>query len=125
LLNQIIQICDNMFEARGNTSSVDLENKGAAAARYAWVTLQALHCMAGYHWDKFKYHQAINGMFVRFLTCHMADQSAIRLKLTCGTLQSKVKALEAESAKKVTLNIFNKLDSKVSNLLRLNPLLKT
>jgi hypothetical protein len=59
---------------------------------------------------KFKYHQATNGTFVCFLTHHMADQSAIGLKLTCNALQSKVKALEAESSKKVTLNIFNKLD---------------
>jgi hypothetical protein len=48
LSNQIIQICDNVFEARGNVASVDLNNKGAATACYAWVTLQALNCMAGY-----------------------------------------------------------------------------
>jgi hypothetical protein len=81
--------------------------------------------MAGYCQDEFKYHQAINGMFVRFLTRHMVDQSAIKLKAPCDTLQSKMKALEAESTKKVTLDIFNKLDSKVSNLLHLNPLLKS
>ncbi len=123
LLNQIVQICDEVFEARGNATSVDLKNKGAAAARYAWVTLQSLHCMTEYSQDKFKYHQAINSTFVRFLTHHMADKSAIGLKLTCDTLQSKVKVLETKSTKKVTLNIYNKLDSKVSNLLCLNPLL--
>jgi hypothetical protein len=119
--------CSNLqqaFEAQGNAVSVDLENKGAAAARYTWVTLQALNCTARYCWDKFKYHQVINGMFVRFLTRHMADQSTIWIKSTCNALQFKVIVLEAKSAKKVTLNIFNKLDSKVSNLLRLNPSLK-
>jgi hypothetical protein len=121
LSNQIVQICDDVFELQGNAASVDLNNKGATVACFAWVTLQALHCMAGYRLDKFRHHQVINGTVVHFLTCH----STIRLKSTCDALQTKMKALESDSTRKVTLNIFNKLDSKMSNILHLNPSLKT
>ncbi len=68
LSNQIVQICDNIFEYRSNASNVDLGNMGAAAVRFARVSLQAIGCMNGYLREKFRHHQAINSTFVRFLT---------------------------------------------------------
>jgi hypothetical protein len=38
LSNQIIQICDNIFEHRSNASNVDLENMGATAAQFAGIS---------------------------------------------------------------------------------------
>jgi hypothetical protein len=124
LSNQVVQICNNVFEVRGNAGSVDLKNKGVTGARFAWVTLQALNCMAGYCWDKFKYHQAINGTFVRFLTRHMAGESSMGLKATFDKLEAKVKALEANSKNKVSQEVFNRLDSKLTNILHLNQNIK-
>ena len=40
--NQVVQICDNFFEFRQHASNVDPSNRTATAARFAWVTLQAL-----------------------------------------------------------------------------------
>ncbi len=92
---------------RGNAGSVDLKNKGVTVDCFAWVTLQALNCMAGYCWDKFKHHQA-NGAFVRFLTPHMAGKYSMGLKATFDKLKAKVKALEANSENKVSQEVFNR-----------------
>jgi hypothetical protein len=75
--------------------------------------------MAGYCRDKFKYHQAINGTFVRFLTRHMAGEFSMSLKATFDKLKAKVKALEADSKNKVSQEVFNRLDSKLTNILHL------
>jgi hypothetical protein len=48
LSNQVVQICDNMFEFRNCTTNVDLQNPLAAATWFAWVTLQALGAMEGF-----------------------------------------------------------------------------
>ncbi len=122
LSNQIVRICDDIFEYRSNASNVDQGNMGAVAARFAWVSFQAIGCMNGYLKGKFRHHQAINSTFVRFLTRHMADQSALGLKSTVDALNSEVKAIKTECAKKVSETVFNKLDSKVTQLIRLNNL---
>jgi hypothetical protein len=120
LSNQVVQICDDIFEFWSNASNVDISERGPAAARFAWVSLQAKHCMAGYLKEKFRHHQALNSTFVRFLTRHMADQSAIGLKTSVDHLK-KVSELKGGKAT-VSLNTFNKLDSKASVLIRLDNL---
>jgi hypothetical protein len=122
LSNQIVQICDNIFEYRSNASNVDLGNMGATAAQFAWVSLQAIGCMNGYLREKFRHHQAIDSTFVRFLTRHMADQSALGFKSTLDALNLEVKAIKTKCAKKVGETVFNKLDSKVTQLICLNNL---
>jgi hypothetical protein len=74
LSNQVVQICDDMFEFRNCATNVDLQNPVAGTSQYAWVTLQALSTMDGYLKEKFCHHQAINSTFIFFLTHHMADQ---------------------------------------------------
>jgi hypothetical protein len=39
LSNQVVQICDNIFEYCSNASNVDISEDGPAAARFAWVSL--------------------------------------------------------------------------------------
>jgi hypothetical protein len=102
LSNQIIQICDNIFEYRSSAANVDLSNTGATATRFAWVSLKAIGCMTGYLKEKFCHHQGINSTFVRFLTQHMADQSALDLKSTVDALNSGVKAIKTNCAKSST-----------------------
>jgi hypothetical protein len=121
LSNQVVQICDDIFEFWSNASNVDISECGPAAAWFAWVSLQAQHCMAGYLKEKFRHHQALNSTFVRFLTRHMADQLAIGLKMSVDHLKKEVSKLKGGKAT-VSLDTFNKLDSKVSALIRLNNL---
>ncbi len=64
LSNQVVQICDDIFEFQSNASNIDISKRGPAAARFAWVSLQAQHCMAGYLKQKFRHHQALNTTFV-------------------------------------------------------------
>ncbi len=94
LSNQVVQICDDMFEFRNCATNVDLQNPLATVMRYAWVTLQALGTMDGYLREKFCRHQAINSTFIRFLTHHMADQTAVGLKATVDSLKASVADLE-------------------------------
>jgi hypothetical protein len=63
LSNQVVQICNNIFEFRSNASNVDISECGPAVARFAWVSLQVQHCMVGYLKEKFRHHQALNSMF--------------------------------------------------------------
>jgi hypothetical protein len=93
LSNQIVQICDNIFEYRSNASNVDMGNMGAAAARFAWVSLQAIGCMNGYLKEKFRHLQAINSTFVRFLARQMVDQSALSHKSTVTVLTSEINVI--------------------------------
>jgi hypothetical protein len=126
LLNQVIQICKNVIEPRCTASNVDVaNNKGAAAAWFAWVTLQAHRMMQGFLKDKFKYHQTISGCFVRFLMWHMAHQLALGLKTNVDKLKMAVKDLKAGATNRVSTEMFNKFDSKLQNLIHLNPNLKT
>ena len=52
--NQLIQICDDLFELRQDAANVDTTNKGLTAVRFARVTLRSLNKMAEYLQDKFK-----------------------------------------------------------------------
>jgi hypothetical protein len=52
----------------------------------------------------------------------MADQSALGLKSTVDALNSEVKGIKTECAKKVGETVFNKLDSKVTQLICRNNL---
>ncbi len=117
LSNQIVQICEDIFEPRCTASNTDIvHNKGVAAARFAWVTLQAHSVMEGFLKDKFRHHQAISGCFMRFLMRHMADQLAMDLKSTVDKLEALVKELKTAMANKVSAEMFNKLDSKVTGI---------
>jgi hypothetical protein len=77
--------------------------------------------MAEYLKEKFRHHQALNSMLVRFLTRHMADQLAIGLKTSVDHLKKEVSELKGGKAT-VSFDTFNKLDSKVSALISLNNL---
>jgi hypothetical protein len=131
LSNQVVQICDDMFEFRNCATNVDLQNHLAASIRYAWVTLQSLGAMDGYLRAKFRRHQAINSTFIRFLTRHMADQSAAGLKGVVDSLKSsvadiekKLKNLDIYGSKKVAQDMFNRLESKLDNVITANNLKK-
>ena len=122
LSNQVIQICDNLFELRSTASEVDSSNKLAAAAQYACVTLQSLSVMESYLKNKFWHHRAISSTFVWFLTQNMASKTVEKAgdKSDNGTgltsLTTQVKALAADVKSRMTLDQFNKLDSKVDKL---------
>jgi hypothetical protein len=77
--------------------------------------------MSGYLKEKFRHHQALNSTLAHFLTWHMADQSGIGLKSTVHQLKKEISELKGGKAT-VSLDAFNKLDSKVSMLIRLNNL---
>jgi hypothetical protein len=131
LLNQVLQICDDMFEFRNCATNVDLQNPVAAALQYAWVTLQALGTMDGYLWEKFYCHQTINSTFICFLMQHMAHQTLVGLKGTVNSLKGSVaklekksKALELDASKNFTQEMFNPLKSKVENIISANNLKK-
>jgi hypothetical protein len=103
----------------------------AAASRYAWMTLQALGKMGSYLWEKFCHHHAINSTFICFLMGHMADQTAVGLKGTVdglkglvAQLEKKFKALESDTVKKITQEMFNCLESKLENTISVNNLKK-
>ena len=61
LSNQVVQICKDIFEPRCTTSNTDIvNNKGVAAIRFAWVTLQVHGVMDGFLKDRFHHHWAIS-----------------------------------------------------------------
>lgn len=109
--NQLMQVCDDLFEYRHAAINVDPTNRSDTAARYAWVTLQALGKMAEYLKAKFKHHPSITGTFVRFLTRQTADSSTASLKSKLETLESTVKSLKSGAASKAEVEkVHNKLD---------------
>jgi hypothetical protein len=55
LSNQVVQICDDIFKYCSNASTVDILEHGPVAVRFAWVSLQAQHCMSGYLKEKFRH----------------------------------------------------------------------
>ncbi len=114
LSNQVVQIFDNLFEFRSMASGTDSTKKLAAAAQYAWVTLQALNLMESYLKNKFRHHPAISSTFVCFLTQHMASQSSNSVGISA--LTNQVKTLVVNVKSRVTQDQFNKLDSKVEKL---------
>jgi hypothetical protein len=114
LLSYVVQICNDMIEFRNCATNVNLQNPVAAASCYTWVTLQALGTMGSYLREKFCRHQAITSTFICFLMGHMADKTAVGLKGTVdglkglvAELEKKFKALESDTAKKITQEIIN------------------
>jgi hypothetical protein len=121
LSNQVVQICDDIYKFFGNAANVDITERGPAAARFAWVTLQAPNCMGFYLKEKFCNHRALNSTFVRFLTRHMANQTALGLKTEVEKLRREVGDLKAAKAT-ASQDALNKLDGKVSTIIHLNNL---
>ena len=87
--------------------------------------------MDGYLRATFFRHQAINSTFIHFLTRHMADQSAAGLKGVVDSLKSsvadiekKLKNLDIYGSKKVAQDMFNRLESKLDNVITANNLKK-
>jgi hypothetical protein len=87
--------------------------------------------MDGYLQEKFCHHQAINSTFIQFLTRHMADQMSVglkamvdNLKATVAELEKKVIAQESDGAKKIMQEMFNRLESKLENVITANNLKK-
>ncbi len=123
LSNQIVQICDDMFEFRNKAMHINLQSPLSAATRFAWVTLQPLGAMEGYLKDKFRLHQAINSTLICFLTRHMADQTLAGLKGTVEgfekkvmDLNNKVSTLTMDRGKKVTQDMLNCLKTKLNKI---------
>jgi hypothetical protein len=95
------------------------------------MTLQALGTMDDYQREKFCHHQAINSTFICFLTCHMADRTSVGLKGTVDSLkgsvaelEKKLRALKVDGSKKITQEMFNRLESKLKNVISANNLKK-
>ena len=122
LSNQVIQICDDISEFRCKAVTTDISNPLATSSRFCWVTLQAHGCMEAYLKDRFRRHPGINSSFIRFLTRHMADQTAMGLSGTVTALTTRVKKLEDHSGTKITQEMYNKLDAKVEAIITANDL---
>jgi len=116
LSQQLVQIFEDIYEVRAPAGNTDISNRSSAVVRYAWATLQAHAVMASYRDAKFRDHRSIAGTFIRFLTRNLVDQSAMGLGSTVSALQSEVKKLQEDLKKRVTVETFNKLDTKVSAL---------
>jgi hypothetical protein len=93
--------------------------------------VESLGTMESYLKDKFHLHQAINSMFIRFLTRHMADQMLAGLKGTVEgfekkvtDLNNKVSTLTTDCGKKVTQDMFNRLETKLNKIVDVNNLKK-
>ena len=125
LSNQVVHICDDLFEFRHQAKGVDVSNRVASASQFAWVTLQALACMDGYLRDKFRKHPGISSTYMRFLTRNLADQSAIGLKTKMDALATKVTKLEAALATVASKAALEKLDGKLELIIRSNSLKRT
>jgi hypothetical protein len=122
LSNQVVHICDDLFEFRNQAKGVDVSNRVATASRYAWVTLQALGCMDSYMRDKFRKHPGINSTYMRFLTRNLADQSSIGLKAKLEALSTKVTKVETSVTGASTKAALEKLDGKLELIIRANNL---
>jgi hypothetical protein len=87
--------------------------------------------MDGYLKEKSRCHQAINSTFIQFSMRHVADQMAVGLKAMVDSLKAsvtdlekKVKAQESDGSRKITQEMFNRLESKLSNVIAANGLEK-
>ena len=125
LSNQVVHICDDLFEFRNQAKGVEVTNRAATATRYGWVTLQALGCMDGYMRDKFRKHPGINSTYMRFLTRNLADQSAIGLKAKLEAMATKMTKVEATATGAATKVALEKLDGKLELIIRANNLKRT
>ena len=122
LSNQVVQICDDLFEYRNKAVTTDISNQLAMASRFGWVTLQAHGCMESYLKEWFRHHPGINSLVICFLTHHMADQTSIRLKGSVNALSTRVKKLKEHTGNKITQEMYNKLDAKVESIIKANDL---
>lgn len=125
LSNQVVHICDDLFEFRNQAKGVDVSNKAICATRYAWVTLQALGCMENYLREKFRKHPGINSTYMRFLTRNLADQSSIGLKTKLEALSTKLTKVEVAIGLASTKAALEKLDGKLELIIRANSLKRT
>ena len=98
---------------------MDPSNRTATAARFAWVTLQALDKMDEYMRSKFKHHAGITGTFTRFLTRQTAQTSAAGLNTKLKGVENKMSTLTSNSVTKLT---HSKLDSKLEAVIKANDL---
>ena len=122
LSNHVVQICDDMSDQRNKAVTTDISNQLASTCRFGWVTLQAHGCMESYLKDRFRRHPGINSSFIRFLTRHMADQTAMGLKDVVSALTTRVKKVEEQSGGKVTQEMYNRLDAKLETIINANDL---
>ncbi len=120
LSQQVVHICDDLFESRNQASGVDLANRLATATRYAWASLQALGSMEGYLRAKFRKHPGINSTYMRFLTRNLADQSSMGLKSKVEALSTKITKVETAVGAAATKSTVEKLDTKVEMFARAN-----
>jgi hypothetical protein len=123
LLNQIVQICEDMFDFRNKADNVNILSPLPVATRFAWATMQALGTMEGYCWDKFCLYQAINSTFICFLLRHMVSQTSVGLKGTVDgfekkvtDLTTKVTTLTTACTNNVTQDMFNGLETKLNKI---------
>jgi len=121
LSNQVMHICEELFEIRQHAANVDTSNKTATSARFAWVTLLALVKMDEYLKAKFKHHSAITGTFIRFITRQMAEASAGGLSAKITSLETTVRELKIKTASKI---LVDKIDNKLESVIRANDLKK-
>ena len=119
--SQVVQICDELFDFRQHAINVDASNKTSMAARFGWVTLQALQKMDGYFKNRFKHDPAITGTFTRFLTRQMAATTTAGLSTSVATLETGLRNLKNSAATKDALS---KLDNKVEGIVDANNLKK-
>jgi hypothetical protein len=122
LSNHVVQICDDISDLRNKAVTTDISNQLASTCRFGWVTLQAHGCMESYLKDRFRRHPGINSSFIRFLTRHMADQTAMGLKDVVSALTTRVKKVEEQSGGKVTQEMYNRLDAKLETIINANDL---
>jgi hypothetical protein len=122
LSNQVVQICDDLFDYRNRAVTTDISNQLVTAAHFGWVTLQAQGCMESYLREQFRRHPGINSLFICFLTRHMADQTSISLKGSVDTLNTRMKKLKEHSGNKITQEMYNRLDAKVESIIKVNDL---
>ena len=116
--NQLVQICDDLYVPRQHATNVDNSNSAAAAARYAWVSFQALDKM-GEFGKSLQTHPSINTTYTRFLTRMTAEASASGLKAKMVKLEEELKKAKQDKA---TMTALNKVDNKLELVIRLNEL---
>ena len=104
LSNQVMHICEELFEIRQHAANIDTSNMTATSARFAWVALLALVKMDEYLKAKFKHHSAITGTFICFITRQMAEASAGGLSAKITSLETTVRELKNKKASKILVD---------------------
>lgn len=122
LSNELMQVCDDLFECRQLGINVDYANKQEVGMKFAWVTFNALGKMAEYFKVKFKNHPTISSIFIRFLTQQTGNSSAAGLKSQVDELDATLRKLKEGSATKEALTA---LHNKVELIVSRNNLKKT